>query len=172
VKAAYVRYLQRQMVDYRRIPGPTVRQAHRRGRQLVLSYLSGGGEGGRSDFGVALVERDGRHFVDVTDVAKARLGVGELLGRLQAIKSTGDADAATDLFARYGTDLDPALHQEILDRAARLKIPRTSVFVFPRMIPKIEDGQVVDARLAFDEDLTAQQLRFGRWRFNTEIPAE
>jgi len=40
------------------------------------------------------------------------------------------------------------------------------------MIPKIEDGQVVDARLAFDEDLTAQQLRFGRWRFNTEIPAE
>jgi len=50
VKAAYLRYLQRQMVDYRRIPGPTVRQAHRRGRQLVLSYLSGGGEGGGSDF--------------------------------------------------------------------------------------------------------------------------
>ena len=170
--AAYVRYLQSMMVSYRRIPGTEVREAHRRGRQLVLAYLSGGGESGQEDYGVSIIEQDGNYYVDVTDVEKARRGVGEILNKLQLIKSTGDAQAATDFFDRFGSHIDEDIHRNINERAKRLQIPKHTVFVFPRLIPVVENGDVVDAQLVSDEDLTEQQLRFSRLRFNTAIPAE
>ncbi len=148
---------------------PQVREAHRRGRQLVLKYLAGGGEDGDADYGVQVVQPNGDYFVDVTDTGRARLGVGKLLERLQVIKSTGDATSAADLFERLGTHLDPDIHSNIRRRAARLKIPRHTAFVFPRLVPELKGGEVIDAHLLSDEDLTEQQLRFSHLRHNTSI---
>ena len=135
----------------------------------MLQYLAEGGEDGRRDYGVKIIRRDGDYFVDVQDTVRAQQGVGKLLENLQIIKSTGDADAAANLFERMGTHLDPDIHSNIRKRAARLKIPRHTAFVFPRLIPEINNGEVVDARLVSDEDLTEQQLRFSRLRHNIEI---
>jgi len=169
VLASFVRYLQGMMMSYRSVKEPQVREAHRRGRQLVLRYLVEGGEDGAADYGVQIVQRDDDYFVDVTDTDRAREGVGKLLERLQVLKSTGNADGAADLFERLGTHLDPGIHSNIRQRAARLKIPRHTAFVFPRLIPELKDGEVVDARLLSDEDLTEQQLRFSRLRHSTAI---
>jgi len=169
VLASLVRYLQGMMMSYRSVEKPQVREAHRRGRQLVLQYLVNGGEDGNEDYGVQVVQRDGDYYVDVTDTVRARQGVGKLLERLQIIKSTGNATAAADLFERLGTHLDPDIHRNIRERAARLKIPRHTAFVFPRLIPEIRDGEVVDARLLSDEDLTEQHLRLSRLRQSTAI---
>jgi dipeptidyl-peptidase-3 len=172
VLSSFLRYLQGMMVSYRTLKKPEIREAHMRGRQLVLAYLSRGGDHGDEDFGVQVVKRDGDYFVDVTDVDRARQGVGKLLGRLQTIKSTGDAAAAAELFDRFGSRLDPEIHRNIVERARRLRIPRHTAFVFPRLIPVMNDGEVVDARLVSDEDLTAQQLRFSRLRGSTELAEE
>jgi dipeptidyl-peptidase-3 len=119
---------------------------------------------------VKLVRRDGKSFVQISNIDKARQGVAEILERLQTIKSTGDERAATEIFDRFGTHLDPAIRKEISARAERLRIPRVTVFVFPRLEPVLSAGNVVDATLHLDEDLTAQQLRYRKERFSTSIP--
>jgi dipeptidyl-peptidase-3 len=95
--------------------------------------------------------------------------VGELLSRLQVIKSTGDADAAHRIFDEFGTRLDPAWKANITARRERLKLPKLKAFVFPHLIPVIRDGEIVDVRLVHDEDLTAQQQRFRRLEFSRSL---
>jgi dipeptidyl-peptidase-3 len=170
IEAAYLGYLQGHVARYRSIPEDTVREAHRRGEELVLQYLSRRGPKGDRDFGVRIVREEGKYFVDLTDVKKAREGVSELLATLQTIKSKGDEKAATEIFDRFGTRLDPDVRRDITERAERLKIPRETAFVFPRLEPVMKDGEVVDAAIYRDEDLTAQQLRFARLRFGKTIP--
>src|SRR3989442_8193938 len=105
-------FLQGDMVRSRSIPEDTVREAHRRGAELVLQYLTKGGPTGQRDFGVRIVQEDGKYFVDLTDIDKARQGVAEILCTIQTIKSTGDEKAATEIFDRFGTRLDPAIRRD------------------------------------------------------------
>ncbi len=170
VEAAYMGYLQGHMNRYRSIPSETVREAHRRGAELILQYLTRGGESGERDFGVRIVRERGDYFVDLTSVEKARDGVAEILRTLQTIKSTGNGDAAIRIFERFGTHLDPGIWRNIRQRSERLRIPRATAFVFPRLEPVVRDGRVVDATLHVDEDLTAQQLRLARMRLSRSIP--
>ncbi|MBI2821092.1 MAG: hypothetical protein HYX74_02605 [Acidobacteria bacterium] len=168
-EADYIGYLQAHVNRYRALEDDIVREAHRQGRELVLRYLAGGGEEGKRDFGVKVVQVNGNYYVDVADLAKAHQGVAELLGRLQTIKSTGDAEAATRLFDRFGTRVNTPWRDNIKRRAARLKIPRETAFVFPQLVPVLQNNHIVDVKLETREDLTAQQLRFSRWKFNKEL---
>jgi dipeptidyl-peptidase-3 len=168
-EAQYIDYLQSQMNRYRSLEDEIIREAHRKGRELVLRYLVEGGESGGKDFGVKVIDVSGKFYVDIADLAKARQGVGELLGRLQTIKSTGDADAATRIFDRFGTRVNVAWRDNIKKRADLLKIPRETRFVFPQLVPVLKGGEIVDVQVETKEDLTAQQLRFSRWQFNTEL---
>ena len=169
IEAAYLGCLQGHLVRYRAIPEDTVREAHRRGGELLLQYLTRGGASGDRDHGVRIVRKDADYFVALENLDRARQGVAELLSTLQTIKSRGDEKAATDLFERFGTHLDPAIRKNITARAERLRLPRVNAFVFPRLEPVVENGQVVDATIREDETLTSQQLRFSRMRFSTAI---
>gem|GEM_PF-715033 len=171
-EAQYVGYLQGQMNRYRSLDDDIVREAHRKGRELVLQYLVNGGESGNKDFGVKVVQVNGNFYVEINDMAKAHQGVAEILNRLQVIKSTGDAEAATHIFDRFGTKVNTAWRDNIKQRAARLKIPRETAYVFPQLVPAVQGNDISDVRLETRENLTAQQLRFSRWRFNTELTAK
>jgi dipeptidyl-peptidase-3 len=147
-----------------------VREAHQRGHQLILAYLTGGGEKGDRDYGARVVAREGNFFAEVTDLDKARRGVADVLERLQVIKAKGDSEAATAIFDRFGSRVRTEWRLNIRERAARLKLPNKTAFVFPRLEPILEGETVVDVRLHTDEDLTAQQLRFSRMRLDRRIP--
>ena len=98
-------------------------------------------------------------------VVAARRGVGALLERLQVIKSTGDAEGATEIFAAYGTRLNVAWRDNVKARAAKLGLPNQSAFVFPQLVPVAGGAtgrEIVDVHVRYDEDLTAQQLRWSR----------
>ena len=170
VRAMYISYLQGQMNRYRMYEDDFVREAHQRGQQLVLSFLLEGGEQGNRDYGTRVVTRNGNYYVEVVDFAKARQGVGDLLSYLQGVKSKGDAAAATQIFDRFGTRVNPDWRRNVRERAARLKLPNKSAFVFPRLEPVMAGNEITEVRLHVDEDLTAQQLRMSRLRFNKKIP--
>jgi dipeptidyl-peptidase-3 len=161
VETAFVSYLQGWMSRMDRVEGIEVREAHDRGHHAILMWLVRGGELGRN-YGVEVISMDGDYFVRVNDTDRAREGVGELLSRLQVIKSTGDADAAHRIFDEFGTRLDPAWKANIVARRERLKLPKLKAFVFPHLTPVFRGNDIVDVRLAYDEDLTAQQIRFRR----------
>jgi len=170
VKAMYVSYLQGQMNRYRMYEDDFVREAHQRGQQLVFGYLLEGGEQGNRDYGVRVISREGNYYVEVVDFARARQGVSDLLSYLQVIKSQGDAAAAAHIFDRFGTRINPDWRRNVRERAARLKLPNKSAFVFPRLEPVMEGEAIKDVRLLVDEDLTTQQLRMSRLRGNKKIP--
>ncbi len=170
VRAMYISYLQGQMNRYRMYEDDFVREAHQRGQQLVLGFLLEGGERGNRDYGTRVVTTNGNYYVEVVDFAKARQGVGDLLSYLQRVKSKGDAAAATQIFDRFGTRVNPDWRKNVRERAARLKLPNKSAFVFPRLEPVMAGNEITEVRLHVDEDLTAQQLRMSRLRFNKKIP--
>lgn len=168
IETAFVTFLQGWVSRMDRVEGLEVREAHDRGHHAILMWLVRGGERKRN-YGVDVVSVEGDFFVRVTDVDRAHEGVGELLSRLQVIKSTGDADAAHRLFDEFGTQLDPAWKANITARREKLKLPKLKAFVFPHLTPVLRDGEIVDVRLAYDEDLTAQQLRFRRLENSRDI---
>ncbi len=168
VETAFVGYLQGWLARLDRVEGVEVREAHDRGHQAILMWLVRGGDAGR-DYGVDVITVDGDYFVRVDDVERAHAGVGDLLSMLQVIKSTGDTDEANRIFDEYGTHVDPAWKANITARRVRLNLPKLKAFVFPHLSAVLREGQLVDATLACDEDLTAQQLRFRRLEHSREI---
>ncbi len=170
VRAMYISYLQGQMNRYRMYEDEFVREAHQRGQQLVMSFLLEGGENGDRDYGARVITQNGNFFVQLIDEEKAHRGIGDLLGCLQVIKAKGDGAAATQIFDRFGTRVNPEWRKNIRERAARLKIPNRSAFVFPRLEAMMAGDEIKDVRLLVDEDLTTQQLRMSRMRFSRKIP--
>jgi dipeptidyl-peptidase-3 len=168
VETAFVTYLQGWLSRMDRIEGTTVREAHDRGHNAILHWLLRGGYD-EKNYGVEVIQVEGDYFVRVNDVDAAHRGAGELLKRLQIIKSTGDTGAAHALFDEFGTQVDAAWKANIAARREKLKLPQLKVFVFPRLTPVIRNGKIADVNIVYDEDLTAQQLRFRRLEYSRDL---
>jgi dipeptidyl-peptidase-3 len=168
VETSYAGYLQGWMSRMDRVEGHEVREAHDRGHHAILMWLVRGGEHGR-DYGVEVKKIEGDYFVRIRDVDRAHAGVSDLLARLQVIKSTGDAAGAQRIFDEFGTQLDHAWKANISARRERLKLPKLKAFVFPHLKAVVRNGEIADVTIAYDEDLTAQQLRFRRLETSREL---
>lgn len=158
--------------------GETIRGAHDRGGQVLLNWLSQPDK----DFGVTVTQKDGKHFVQVVDAGKAREGVKELLGKLQAFKSMGDREGATAFFEQWGSKVNKAWQADVKARLEALALPKTTAFVFPRLEPvlgeskfaKVSEGEetrkvLQDATLSTGESFAEQQLRFKRMARSREL---
>ena len=88
---------------------------------------------------------------------------GRLLDEVQRIKSEGDYDAARGLVERYGVKINRDLHEEVLERYARLGIPPYKGFINPVLIPVTDDaGNVVDICVDYTESYESQMLRYSK----------
>ena len=169
VETAYITHTQGWLLRYDQVVGMEVREAHNKADQLTLMYLVENGGDDNKDFGLDVVEADGKIYVRVRDASKVREGMRELLAKLQVMKSTADYEGAAELFDRFGTAVNPDWHRNIVARLEALKVPKMRAFVFPRLEPVVENREIVDVRIHFDEDLTTQQLRFSRLQRVLEI---
>jgi dipeptidyl-peptidase-3 len=139
---------------------------------MILMYLLENGGDPVKDFGVDIITIGGDYYIKIRDLRKAVEGCGELLEKLQVIKSTGDQEGALEMFGTFGTRVNPEWKKNISTRKAKLNLPKMKAFVFPHLKPVIENGEIVDVEIDNDEDLTAQMFRFSRLRHVTEIPAD
>lgn len=159
-KAEYDSYLRNgYMLQLRRIePGKTIEQAHMRDRQMISRWTI---EKGTANGSIEIVERDGKTYIDIKDYSKVRELFGELLREVQRIKSQGDYEAGKNLIERYGVQVDTALHEEVLRRAAKLNIPPYGGFINPRLVPVTgENGEITDIKVEYPADFTAQMLDY------------
>jgi len=160
-KAEYDAYLKNgYMLQLRRIePGKQITQAHMRNRQMVSRWVI---EKGSRNGAVAVVQRNGKSFVEIKDYQKLRILFGELLKEVQRIKSQGDFKAAKRLFETYGVQVDPLLHQEVLRRAEVLNIPPYAGFLNPRLSPISDSqGEITDIKVEYPADFIQQMLEYG-----------
>ncbi len=156
VRAGYEAFARESLVQLRRIrTGRLIELDHFRSRQLIFAWMR---DDGRA---VAERSRDGRTFHVMLGVDAFRDAAGRLLREVQRIKSEGDYDAARGLVVRYGSYLDERVRDEVIARAAQLSLRSYSGCVMPRLEPVVnDDGDVVDVRVHYPMDMSAQMLEY------------
>src|SRR5690606_26945738 len=140
----------------RRVPrGGRIEEDHMRNRQLIVFWLMANTDA------VTAVQRDGKTYYRVKDVASFREGCGRLLAEVMRIKATGDFQAGKELIETHGIRVDPVLHEEVLRRIEGLNLPSVTGFVQPELRPiRDAEGNVVDAEVWYPRDLADQMLRW------------
>ncbi|MGM0578103.1 MAG: dipeptidyl-peptidase 3 family protein [Myxococcota bacterium] len=160
-KAAYDAYVRNGLlVQLSRIePGDDLQQAHMRNRQMVASWAY---ERGREDGIIERVDRDGKTGFAIRDYEALRALWGELLREVQRIKSQGDYEAGRELVETWGVRVDRALHEEVLERWAKLGLAPYAGFLNPRLVATEREGEVCDVHIEYPEDFTEQMLEYAR----------
>ena len=139
-------------------PGKDIEEAHMRNRQLIANwcYQHANGE-------MEIIERDGKHYLQINDYEGVRRLYGELLAEIQRITSEGDYAAAKEMVETYAVKVNQDLHKEILERYEKLHLAPYKGFVNP--VYKVErnaEGEITDVKLDFTEGYIEQHLRYSR----------
>lgn len=161
-KAEYDSYIRNGMMTQltRIVLDNQIEQAHMRNRALISRWAF---EKGRADKVIERLVREGKTYFVINDYKKLRVLFGELLSEIQRIKSEGDFDAARDLVENYGVKIERELHEEVLDRFAKLNIAPYSGFVNPvYLVERDSEGNITDIKLDYSEGYTEQMLRYSR----------
>jgi dipeptidyl-peptidase-3 len=140
-------------------PGKTIEQAHMRCRALVSHWVY---EKGKPENVISKEIKDGKTYFVINDHQKVRQLYGKLLVEVQRITSEGDYEAARDLVENYGVQVDQELHKEVLERYSKLNLAPYGGFINPVYTPVIENGKIVDVKIAYPDDYVKQMLRYGK----------
>lgn len=140
-------------------PGKNVEEAHMRNRQLIAQWVLQHATNNE----VAIVERDGKHYLQINDYEGVRRLYGELLREIQRITSEGDYAAAAEMVETYAVKVDQDLHREILDRYSHLNLTPYKGFVNPVYTAEYDkDGNITNVTLSYTEGYVEQHLRYSR----------
>lgn len=139
--------------------GDDIEEAHMRNRQLIAAWAY---EKGQPDNVIEKIVENGKTYFVINDYDALRTLFGQLLLEIQRIKSEGDYEAASALVETYGVEVDQAMHQEVLERIAPLNIAPYSGFIHPRYVPVMENGEIVDVEVEYQDDFVGQMLEYER----------
>ncbi|GAB2770211.1 dihydrofolate reductase [Rhabdobacter roseus] len=140
-------------------PGDQIEEAHMRNRALNAYWVY---EKGKADNVVEFVKKNGKTYVQVNDYARLRVLFGELLREIQRIKSEGDFEAGKALVETYGVKVNPVLHQEVLERYAKLNVKPYKGFIQPRLVPVMEGDKITDVKLEYPDSFFDQMLEYAK----------
>ncbi|MDY4513585.1 MAG: dihydrofolate reductase [Paludibacteraceae bacterium] len=161
---AYESYYYQQMMNglmtqlVRIEPGKDIEEAHMRNRQLIAMWVYK-----HADGAVEIIEREGKHYLQINDFAEVRRLYGELLKEIQRITSEVDYAAAKAMVEDYAVKVEPTLHNEILARYAKLNLAPYKGFVNPVYTPVFDaEGNITDVTLDYTEGYVEQHLRYSR----------
>ena len=159
-KAQYYSYLMNGLLTQmvRIEEGGQLEEAHMRNRALISRWtLENYPEA------VQIVEKEGKHYVCITDYLLLRKAFGELLAEVQRIKSEGDYEEARQLVEKYGIKLDAELHKEIRERYRKLNLAPYKGFINPKYeLVRDAAGNIIDVSISYDEAYDEQMLRYSQ----------
>ncbi len=161
-KAEYDNYIRNGLLTQivRIAPGKDIEQAHMRCRAAISSWVY---QKAAPDSIVKLVSRDAKTYVTIIGYEKLRMLFGQMLKEVQRIKSEGDFEAGKDLIEKYGVKINPLLHQEILERYAKLNLAPYSGFVNPVLKPVVDaNGSITDITVEYTSDFLGQMREYGK----------
>lgn len=140
-------------------PGEQLEEAHMRNRALNARWVF---EKAQPSKAVELVKENGKTFVKINDYEKLRELFGELLREIQRIKSEGDYEAGKALVENYGVKVNPTLHNEILERYAKLNVKPYKGFIQPTLTPVMENGKIVDVTISYPQSFFEQMMQYAK----------
>jgi dipeptidyl-peptidase-3 len=156
-KAAYDDYIRNGLlVQLARLElGDDLEEAHMRNRQMIAKWVF---EKGKADKVIEQVDKEGKTYFVIRDYDKLRGLFGQLLAEVQRIKSEGDYKAGKKLIETYGVKVDRKLHEQVKQRYAALNIAPYAGFIQPKLTPVVEGGEIVDVKIEYPTDFSAQML--------------
>lgn len=159
-KAMYDNYMMNGLMTQltRLKPGENLEEAHMRNRQLNAMWAY---EKGRAENVVEFVKKDGKTYVQINNYEKLRELFGQLLREIQRVKSEGDFNAGKNLIETYGVRVDPALHEEVLKRFAKLDIKPYKGFIQPRLVPVMDGDKITDVKVEYPDNFFDQMIEYG-----------
>ena len=142
-------------------PGKDIEEAHMRNRQLIANWVLANVDPKNPE--VEIVERGGKHFMQINDYEGLRRLYGQLLAIIQGITSEGDYETAKDFVEAYAVKVNQDLHKEIRERYQKLNLAPYKGFVNPVYTAvKDKDGNITDVKIDFTEGYVDQHLRYSR----------
>ena len=140
-------------------PGKDIEESHMRNRQLIALWVFKNAKNNE----VEMIERDGKHYLQINDYEGIRHLYGELLREIQRITSEGDYPAAKAMVEEYAVKVDQDLHKEILERYEKLNLAPYKGFVNPVYTAHYDAaGNITDVTLDYTEGYIEQHLRYSR----------
>ncbi|MBA3663642.1 MAG: dihydrofolate reductase [Bacteroidetes bacterium] len=160
-KASYDEYITKGLiVQLARIkPGKDLEEAHMRNRMMVSAWVY---EKGKKDNVIEKKNENGKTYFVINDYEKLRVLFGDLLREIQRIKSQGDFKAGQALIENYGVKVDKALHKEVLERYASLKMAPYQGFIQPKLVPVMEGDKIIDVKIEYPKNFVEQMLEYGK----------
>jgi len=161
-KAEYYEYMMNGLLTQltRIEKGRQIEESHMRNRALIARWLL---DRGSKDKVMELKKQHNKTYLLIHDYEALRQMTGQLLAEVQRIKSEGDYPAAQLMVENYAVQVDPLLHQEILDRYAKLNLSPYKGFVNPTYKPVYNDkNEIVDVTVHYDESYVKQHLRYSK----------
>lgn len=161
-KAQYYTYVMNGMMTQlvRIKPGNNIEEAHMRNRALIAHWCY---EAGRDDNVIETVVLGGKTFIRINSYEKLRSLFATLLAEIQRIKSVGDYDAARELVEGYAVNIDPVLHDEMLNRYNSLNLAPYKGFINPVLTPVMDgEGEITGIDVDYTETYEDQMMRYGR----------
>jgi len=140
-------------------PGKDIEESHMRNRQLIALWVFKNAKNNELE----MIERDGKHYLQINDYEGIRRLYGELLREIQRITSEGDYPAAKAMVEEYAVKVDQDLHKEILERYEKLNLAPYKGFVNPVYTAHYDaEGNITDVTLDYTEGYIEQHLRYSR----------
>jgi len=160
-KAEYCSYIRNGLfTQFSRVElGKQNTEAHMQNRKLIADWCY---EKGMAAKVIEKKVRDGKTYFVINDFEALRGLFGDLLAKIQRIKSEGDYEAGKALVQKYAVNIDPELHKEVLERYATLDLKPYRGFINPDIVPVIKNGEVVDYEIVYGDDFLEQQLQYGK----------
>ena len=166
-RAEYDSYIRNGMLaQLRRLEkGADIEEAHMRNRAWIAHWVV---EKGGSEV-IEKLEREGNIFYNIVNYEKLQGLFGELLQKVQTIKSQGDYAAAEALVEGYGVKVNQDVHQQVLDRSSKLKSPAYGGFVNPILEAIVDkEGNITDVEvnygMTFEEQMLFYSDKYGHLR--------
>jgi dipeptidyl-peptidase-3 len=166
-RAEYDSYIRNGMLaQLRRLEkGADIEEAHMRNRAWIANWVV---EKGGSEV-IEKLEREGNIFYNIVNYEKLQGLFGELLQKVQTIKSQGDYAAAEALVDGYGVKVNQDVHQQVLDRSSKLKSPAYGGFVNPVLEAVVDkEGNITDVEvnygMTFEEQMLFYSDKYGHLR--------
>jgi len=159
-KAQYYSYLMNGAITQlvRIEEGSQIEEAHMRNRALIARWTLR-----HFPEAAALIEKDGKHFIQVYSYPELRRAFANLLAEIQRIKSEGDLTAARRLVEEFGVQVDCDLHAEVLQRWHALNLSPYKGFINPEYeLVYDENGDITDVEIYYGEAYDHQMLRYGK----------
>ncbi len=154
----YREYVRSALLQLRKInQGGILTQDHMKAKQLIVNYIL------QEPDAAEVKIKGGKTFLRVVNFEKMHEMIGKLLAEVMRIKAEGNLTAAKELIETYGTKINTAWRDEVLERIKGLDLSLYTYCLMPKLrLIKDKNGRPKDVKVSYPMNLLKQLFDYSK----------